>query len=1187
MEILQTLIVAPLSLLYEGLFELVQLFVHNLGPALLVLSLVTAFLMIPVEKAVRRSVDKESLLKEVMLPQLAEIKAKYKGRERNDAIKDLYYRYRYNPLYSIRSSLGILVQIPFLLGAFWMLSSYAPLNGSHFWKIKDLGIPDGLLLGINLLPILMTVINLATIVVSRLSKRDAVQALVIALLFLVLLYDAPSALLLYWTSNNVIHFLRALVKRYYKCLKLPHVKTRAVSFIKSKAQFLSSRIDSLAQRIGLINAVFVVLLVFGVLLRLIGVITHKDGWRMAVYLDLALMISVLAIPVIKLLLNKVLWTKAQILKRVGFAVVLFFSLCTVIKILGLALLDLSHHHQGRDGAIAIILLLLIANPEFVKICLKKLQIALSYVVWLITGLGKNKFVKGKGSAMFVTAVGIICATCFVIIPLRFYVQNFQSLWFTGSSLFTYVLGVAIVSVLALTVIKRLSVPRLLGAFALMLATCVVIQSFIWPQQVKELIGYKYDWLGSPLTWINLAIWIVLLTVGVLACFKIKAVKYLSVGFNLSVLCVVVATTAFESFSMEKYKDSAYDTVSFDKSKEFVLAEKNIIVFILDTFDQETFAELRQSDGVEIEKMFQGFTWYKNNTGSGIATSYSIPYMFTGEFFKKNEDYSNYIKRAYASGHGKSAIELASSKGYRVRIFSEGSMFSNSVSSLIDNAFSSRNWGYARINSSALNALRIFVNYNIAPDFVRSKIKVSSDLFDSGKVALKSDIKIFGENDPLFYDDYQRSPFRVGEKGKNFIFYHLEGAHPPYTKGLDGKRVTGNNNVTKREQVLGCLRQLAKMFKTLQQIDKFKDSTIVVTADHGYHGQVKTSYPLLIAKEAGFNADIPLKESMIPTGHKDLLFSILNVGIPTAQEERFVLDDDCNIWKAPAVVTGDAELFSKVRQNLSEEENFTTEGISAGAFWGRQMAGTASIHFKDAKEEFIKLVIRKLDPQCNGFVNFNENGHVERIFLGSDGSGWHTVLYKRSGHDLKITTEYNDPKLATGNSWLIYPLHGGRLYDAIPLNQLKNEFYLPKVGETIPLTSKLDQDSHMKILRFGFGAREQYGTWTAGREQWLAFRRLDSFKSFDLKFSPFLYKDKLKQQRLVIKNEQGNVLFNQNVSAETVVHLDAKDFKSEFESIPLIKICFETPDAQSPADLGVSTDQRLLGVYMKSITVNGQ
>ncbi len=205
--------VTPLELLYEGLFEVIQIFVKNLGWALLALSFVTVALMIPLERCVSPLVKREKHIEEILAPQIKEIKGKFSGAEQHATLKRLYSRYRYNPVLSICSALGVLIQLPFLLGAYWMLTDYSAIKGVSFGPIADLSLPDGLLWGVNLLPILMTAINLATIVVSHLEKRDAIQALFVALLFLALLYTAPSALLLYWTMNNVLHFVRAGLKR--------------------------------------------------------------------------------------------------------------------------------------------------------------------------------------------------------------------------------------------------------------------------------------------------------------------------------------------------------------------------------------------------------------------------------------------------------------------------------------------------------------------------------------------------------------------------------------------------------------------------------------------------------------------------------------------------------------------------------------------------------------------------------------------------------------------------------------------------------------------------------------------------------------------------------------------------------------------------------------------------------------
>jgi hypothetical protein len=121
----------------------------------------------------------------------------------------------------MRSTFGLLIQIPFFIAAYSYLSHLATLKGTSFLFISDLGKPDALLPvagGLNLLPILMTVINCAAgaIYTRGLAIKDKVQLYGIALVFLLLLYHSPAGLVLYWTLNNVF----SLVKNSYLKIKV-------------------------------------------------------------------------------------------------------------------------------------------------------------------------------------------------------------------------------------------------------------------------------------------------------------------------------------------------------------------------------------------------------------------------------------------------------------------------------------------------------------------------------------------------------------------------------------------------------------------------------------------------------------------------------------------------------------------------------------------------------------------------------------------------------------------------------------------------------------------------------------------------------------------------------------------------------------------------------------------------------
>ena len=157
------------------------------------------------------------------------IKSVFKGDEQYMVLSTYYRQNHYHPIYALRNSLGVLIQIPFFLAAYSYLSHLELIRGVPFLFISDLGAPDRLLfLGgfhFNLLPIAMTVINCVSgaIYTKGLSIREKVQVFGIALVFLVLLYNSPSGLVLYWTMNNIFSLLKNIFSKTRHWPKIVYV----------------------------------------------------------------------------------------------------------------------------------------------------------------------------------------------------------------------------------------------------------------------------------------------------------------------------------------------------------------------------------------------------------------------------------------------------------------------------------------------------------------------------------------------------------------------------------------------------------------------------------------------------------------------------------------------------------------------------------------------------------------------------------------------------------------------------------------------------------------------------------------------------------------------------------------------------------------------------------------------------
>jgi len=221
--VLYTLFIWPIRVFIEAVFVLLQvLFNYRTGLSIIFLSLTVNTILLPIYAAADRWQKEDRDLMQRMKKKIADIKAVFKGEERRFILNTYYRQMGYSPLNSLKASMGVLLQIPFFLAAYQFLSHTASLRGQAFLCLKDLSRPDSLLViygyPIHVMPVLMTVINLLSAFVysKKSERRERIQLFGMAFIFLILLYDSPSGLVLYWTVNNLFSLGKNLATRYLK-----------------------------------------------------------------------------------------------------------------------------------------------------------------------------------------------------------------------------------------------------------------------------------------------------------------------------------------------------------------------------------------------------------------------------------------------------------------------------------------------------------------------------------------------------------------------------------------------------------------------------------------------------------------------------------------------------------------------------------------------------------------------------------------------------------------------------------------------------------------------------------------------------------------------------------------------------------------------------------------------------------
>ena len=210
-----------LSWLESILKWILQLFyrlIPNYGVAIILLTILIKLLLQPIAKRGMDSTAKMSAL----APKIEEIKQKFPDNPeaQNAAMAKLYKEEKISPM---GSCIPMFIQFPIFIALYGLLNTNFDLRGSMFipgW-IPDLSVPDTIytlpfsipFIGaqIHLLPILYVISMIFSMKITQSTNTAGSQAGMIKfmtygmpIIFFFIMYNAPSGLLLYWSTVNII-----------------------------------------------------------------------------------------------------------------------------------------------------------------------------------------------------------------------------------------------------------------------------------------------------------------------------------------------------------------------------------------------------------------------------------------------------------------------------------------------------------------------------------------------------------------------------------------------------------------------------------------------------------------------------------------------------------------------------------------------------------------------------------------------------------------------------------------------------------------------------------------------------------------------------------------------------------------------------------------------------------------------
>lgn len=216
LEILYYIFIFPLEQVLDYTLFVLHKLSGSYGLSIVALSLLVNALMLKITLLFERKGRAVQARKIACDSKIAEFKRVFKGAELQSYIRTLYKQRHFHPIHTLAGLGGLAVQIPFFIAILHLVEHSNFLQGVSFLWISDLSKPDSVswLESLHLLPLIMTALTLINVFYSVQERGARIQGVLIALLFLVLLYSMPSALVLYWSCNMAFSLAKEVVKKW-------------------------------------------------------------------------------------------------------------------------------------------------------------------------------------------------------------------------------------------------------------------------------------------------------------------------------------------------------------------------------------------------------------------------------------------------------------------------------------------------------------------------------------------------------------------------------------------------------------------------------------------------------------------------------------------------------------------------------------------------------------------------------------------------------------------------------------------------------------------------------------------------------------------------------------------------------------------------------------------------------------
>ena len=444
-------------------------------------------------------------------------------------------------------------------------------------------------------------------------------------------------------------------------------------------------------------------------------------------------------------------------------------------------------------------------------------------------------------------------------PLELYITNNVDLWFSFRNTLIISLIMSGIGLLIAGGIALLLPRKYRGAYSAVLfalTLCLYLQGNYINISYGVLDGNAIDW--SAYTGYAIAdtlFWIAVFAV-VLLLWKKKAelLRSIQTYGSLLIISMQVITLVYLTASSGVLVQEEPDQFLSTNHMYEISAQDNVIIFVLDAFDQAFMEEILAEEPETYQTLFKDFTMFNNAATGGHSTWAGMPAMITGKSYAGGVRYAEYVENEFDSDGLYSTLK---DRGYNISLFTDNSYVPKNNTESIDNMVSS-SFGVSSY-TGLTKTYSSFTLYKYMPHILKQFFWLYTGDFDAYRDG--GGVEHYAFDDVAFYENLVNRKLTLTDSENALRLYHLEGPHPPFDMN-EYAQATEESSI--QIQAKGCLYIVEEYLNQMKELGVYDNSMIIITADHG---QVIPGHPILLVKDRGTQQTF--SESSAPVSHFDM------------------------------------------------------------------------------------------------------------------------------------------------------------------------------------------------------------------------------------------------------------------------------------------------------------------------------